>query len=79
MEMLSGYLEASDERQDDCGDLEALNRGPLEGMPDELSPEEVQAASASFATATTYSYDGFHPRHFRLLGRPGLRTLARLS
>eukprot|EP00972_Heterocapsa_arctica_P008189 1198826-Heterocapsa_arctica.AAC.1 len=57
MEKLVDYWDADDHRAEDFSELAELNEEMLCDVPDELSPEEVGAASASFAAATSSSYD----------------------
>lgn len=41
-----------------------------------LTVAEISEAALSHATGTASTYDGFHPRHFALLGADGLRAMA---
>ena len=43
-----------------------------------LTPEELRKASLDFSEKTATTADGFHPRHFALLGDCGLQQLSRL-
>ena len=58
------------------------DREPLKGMaptavPGPLAPEELRRCSLSFKRITT-RVDGFHPRHYALLGNQALLVMSRL-
>ena len=43
-----------------------------------LLPDQLDAAARRFSSSTSSTIDGWHPRHFALLTRPGLSVLGML-
>jgi len=51
----------------------------LDSLDDICSAEQLLVASRSFPWKTATSYDGFHPRHWSLLGEKGLGVVAKFA
>ena len=64
------------EDRDTPPEVEALMAATDLGALPQLEVEELRVASRSFPAGTTFSYDGFHPRAFRLLPDVALRALS---